>query len=283
MKTILLTGASGFVGKQIFKALSGSKFRIVPVVRTGNESSFQNQPNVDRIVCSQDIFQETANWWAEQCKDIDVVIHAAWYAEPGNYLQSSKNMDCLVGSLSLANGAAIGGGKRFVGIGTCFEYDLSAGVLSKDTPLNPLTPYAGAKAALYMGLSQWLPEQSVEFAWCRLFYLFGEGEDERRLVPYLHKQLAKTETVELTNGKQIRDFLDVSEAGRVIAEVAAGEQHGPINVCSGEPITVRQLAEQIADTYGRRDLLKFGSRPDNLVDPPCVLGIPNHRSVEKTL
>jgi len=283
MKTILLTGASGFVGKQIFKALSASNFRIVPVVRTGKESSFQSQSKVDRIVCSSDIFQESTDWWAEQCEGIDVVIHAAWYAEPRKYLQSSKNMDCLVGSLNFARGAVIAGVKRFVGIGTCFEYDLSAGVLSKDSPLNPLTPYASTKVALYMALSHWLPEKSVEFAWCRLFYLYGEGEDERRLVPYLHKQLVKGEEVELTSGKQIRDFLDVSEAGRVIAEVAAGEQHGPINVCSGEPITVRQLAEQIGDTYGRRDLLKFGSRPDNLVDPPCVLGIPNHRSVEKTL
>ena len=281
MKTILLTGATGFVGKQIFEALSKSNVRIVPVVRTGKESSFQNYPNIDRIVCSPDIFQESADWWVKKCKDIDVVIHAAWYAEPGKYLQSSKNIDCLVGSFNLAKCAARADVKRFVGIGTCFEYDLSAGVLSTDTSLNPLTPYAGAKAALYMGLSQWLPEQSVEFAWCRLFYLYGEGEDERRLVPYIHKQLAKGEAAELTSGKQVRDFLDVSEAGRIIAELALREQHGPINVCSGVPVTVRQLAEKIADTYGRRDLLKFGARPDNLVDPPCVLGIPNHGVVGK--
>lgn len=283
MTTVLLTGANGFVGTQIFRALTVLGARIIPVVRSGKESSIQTFDNVGRVVSSPDIFHESVEWWAEQCDRVDIVIHAAWYAEPGKYLQSSKNMDCLVGSLNLAKGAAIAGVKRFVGIGTCFEYDLSAGVLSIDTPLNPLTPYAGAKAALYMGLSHWLPEQSVEFAWCRLFYLYGEGEDERKLVPYLHKQLVKGEAVELTSGNQIRDFLDVFEAGRIIAEVAAGEQHGAINVCSGEPITVRQLAEQIADTYGRRDLLKFGSRPDNLVDPPCVLGIPNHRSVEKTL
>lgn len=273
MKTVLLTGATGFVGKQIFKALSKTKNQIVPVVRTGKESLFHNQPNIGRIVCTPDIFQESTDWWAEQCKGIDVVIHAAWYAEPGKYLQSSKNIDCLIGSLNLAKGSTIAGVKRFVGIGTCFEYDLSIGVLSIGTPLNPSTPYASAKAALYMGLSEWLTEQSVEFAWCRLFYLYGEGEDERRLVPYLHKQLAKGEAVDLTSGKQIRDFLDVAKAGRMIAEIAMGDHSGAINICSGEPITVRQLAEQISDIYGRRDLLKFGARPDNLVDPPCVVGV----------
>lgn len=276
MKTVLLTGATGFVGKQIFKALTTHNIRIVPVVRSGKESLFQNQSNVGQIVSSPDIFQESANWWAEQSDGVDVIVHAAWFAEPGKYLQSSKNMDCLIGSLNLAKGAVQASVKRFVGVGTCFEYDLSTGVLSKDTPLDPLTPYAAAKAALYMGLSKWLLEQSVEFAWCRLFYLFGDGEDDRRLVPYVHKQISKGESVELTSGRQIRDFLDVSEAGRAIAEIALSDKQGPINVCSGVPVTVRQLAEQIADDYGRRDLLKFGVRPDNLVDPPCVLGVPNY-------
>jgi nucleoside-diphosphate-sugar epimerase len=275
MKTILLTGATGFVGKQIFNALGKSNVRIVPVVRAGKESSFQGQPNIDRVVCSPDIFQEGADWWAYQCEGIDIVIHAAWYAEPGKYLQSPKNMDCLIGSLNLAKGAVVAGVKRFVGIGTCFEYDLSAGVLSKDTPLNPLTPYAGAKAALYMGLSQWLLEQPVEFAWCRLFYLYGEGEDERRLVAYLHKQLAKGEPAELTGGEKIRDFLDVVLAGRRIANVAFSRKVGPVNICSGLGIDVRQLAEKIADEYGRRDLLRFGARMENFVDPPCVVGMPN--------
>lgn len=273
MKTILLTGATGFVGKQIFKALSVSCVRIVPVVRTGKESSFQNQPSVVRIVNSPDIFQESTDWWAEQCKDVDVVIHAAWYAEPGKYLQSSKNMDCLIGSLNLAKGAATAGIKRFVGVGTCFEYDLSTEKLSTHTPINPLTTYAGSKAALFMGLSQWLPEQSVEFAWCRLFYLYGEGEDERRIVPYLHKQLSLGEPVELTNGKQIRDFLNVAEAGRNISEIALSNKSGPVNICSGLPISIRQLAENIADIYGRRDLLKFGSRREDGFSPDCIVGV----------
>jgi dTDP-6-deoxy-L-talose 4-dehydrogenase (NAD+) len=124
-------------------------------------------------------------------------------------------------------------------------------------------------------LSQWLPLQSVEFAWCRLFYLHGEGEDERRLVPYLRKQLARGEPAELSHGTQIRDFLDVVDAARKIATVALGTLQGPLNICSGVPVTVRELALSIAAEYGRPDLLNFGSRPDNLVDPPRVVGVPS--------
>ena len=59
----------------------------------------------------------------------------------------------------------------------------------------------------------------------------------------------------------------------MIVDVALGSRKGPVNICSGKPITVRELAERIADEFGRRDLLRFGARPDNPVDPPCVVGV----------
>ncbi|GAC1610382.1 MAG: hypothetical protein NVS3B3_19030 [Aquirhabdus sp.] len=243
------------------------------VVREAKQEQLAGLENVETLVTTSDLFAESVDWWGEACKGVDTIIHIAWYAEPGKYLQSVKNLDCLTGTLHLAKGAAQAGVRRFIGIGTCFEYDLTGGMLSVETPLRPLTPYAGAKAAAFMALSQWLPEQGVEFAWCRLFYLHGEGEDERRLVPYLRTRLGAGEPAELTSGKQIRDFLDVSEAGRMIVDAALSDAQGPINICSGVPITVRQLAEKIADEYGCRSLLKFGVRPDNLIDPRCVVGV----------
>ena len=175
MRKVLLTGASGFVGTQIFNFLAKEDVLVIPVVRSGKESRFENYSNILSVVSSADIFNESSNWWAKQCLDVDTVIHCAWYAEPGKYLHSSKNINCLIGSLNLAKGLIQAGVRKFIGLGTCFEYDLSCNVLSIDTPLKPTSPYAGAKSALYETLSNWLPEKSVEFAWCRLFYLFGEG------------------------------------------------------------------------------------------------------------
>lgn len=270
--TIMLTGATGFVGRQVLRALADRGARVRPVVRKGKEERLAGAAGLERVVVTPDLFAESAGWWSAACAGVDTVIHAAWYSEPGKYLQSVANVDCLSGTLHLAKGAADAGVRRWVGVGTCFEYDVGAGVLSVDTPLMPLTPYAWAKAASFVALSRWLPEHGVEFAWCRLFYLYGEGEDARRLVPYLRQRLSSGEPAELTHGNQIRDFLDVRDAGVMIAEAALGAVQGPVNVCSGRPVTVRQLAETIADEYGRRDLLRFGARRDNLVDPPCVVG-----------
>lgn len=271
--TVFLTGATGFVGGQILRDLGERGVDVRVVVRAGRESHFEKD-HAATVTVTPDLFAESAEWWASALEGVDTVIHAAWYAEPGLYLDSPRNLDCLRGTLALAQGAISAGVRRFVGVGTCFEYALGGADLTIGTPLAPTTPYAAAKAAAFTALSQILPAHGISFAWCRLFYLYGEGEDPRRFLPFLHARLAAGEVAELTTGTQIRDFLDVALAGQMIAGVAVGDGEGAINVCSGRPVTIRQMAEGVADVYGRRDLLRFGARPDNAVDPERVVGVP---------
>ncbi|MBH0189867.1 MAG: NAD(P)-dependent oxidoreductase [Nitrospira sp.] len=271
--TVLVTGATGFVGRQVLRTLANQGLPTRVVIRDGTEARLEALQGIDRVITTADLFTEDAQWWANVCDGIDTIIHAAWYAEPGKYLHSPKNMDCVLGTLYMARGAAMAGVRRVVGLGTCLEYDVRQGLLTVETPLNPSTPYAGAKAAAYTALASWLPTQGVEFAWCRLFYLYGEGENERRLVPYLRAKLEVGEPAELTSGNQIRDFLDVREAGRMIVSVALGARQGAVNICSGVPITVRDFAHTIAEELGKRDLVRFAASSQTALDPSCVVGV----------
>ncbi len=277
-REVLVTGATGFVGKQIVRALARHDVEITVVERTGKAFDPDALPKIKRVIPTTDLFREPPEWWSEQLQGIDTVVHSAWYVESGKYLLSPKNLDCLSGTLNLARGAAQAGVRRIVGIGTCLECDLTQGEVWEDTAMNPLTPYAAAKAATYIALSQWLPTQAIAFAWCRLFYLYGEGEDERRLVPYLHAKLSVGQRAELSSGNQVRDYLDVAVAGEMIADVALQPEQGVVNICSGVPVTVRQLAERIADQYGRRDLLAFAARPENPEEPAYIVGRRNSRT-----
>lgn len=274
-RRILLTGATGFVGRQVLKVLLERECVIKCVVRSGRDVDLPVSPKIMPPVFTKDLFQESVCWWKDVLQVIDTIVHVAWYAEPGKYQLSMKNLDCLAGTLVMAQAAAEVGVRRFVGVGTCFEYQHSIAKLSVDSPLGPTSPYAAAKVSTYLSLSNCLPMHGVEFAWCRLFYLYGEDEDSRRLVPSIRKALSHGQEVALTSGTQVRDFLDVQEAGKCIAKVVMGSHTGPLNICSGQPVTVRELAESIADEYGRRDLLKFGARAENPVDPAFVVGIPS--------
>ncbi len=271
-KKVLLTGATGFVGRKIYKNLLKQEVDIRIVARRTSINKISDLDPTTEILFTDDLFAESFEWWSLALNNIDLVIHAAWYAEPGLYLESEKNNDCLIGTLVMAKAAVKARVKRFVGIGSCFEYDLNYGILSTKTPLNPITLYARAKVAAFQVLSAYFLLNKTSFAWCRLFYLFGEGEDPRRLVPYLHLQLSQGKIAELSAGDQIRDYLNVEEAGRMNVFEAFGEKSGPINICSCVPQKIRDMAEKIAQKYERLDLLKFGVRKDNITDPPVVLG-----------
>lgn len=282
MTRVLLTGANGFVGRQVLRSLYRQGAEVVAVLREGAPAP----DGPADILRTKDLFAESVAFWERSCRDIDAIAHVAWYAEPGKYLHSRLNFDCLEGTLRLAKAAVNAGVSRFVGVGTCVEYDLGTPAvarrepLSVQAPLRPTTPYGAAKAAAWLALSQALPGNGVAFAWCRLFYLFGEGEDPRRLVPYLHDRLSRGETAELSSGNQIRDFMDVRDAGHQIAQTVLGTAEGALNICSGIPTTVMELATRIASEYRRPDLIRPGARPDNPDDPPFVLGVPSLPRVE---
>lgn len=272
---VLVTGGTGFVGRKIVDFLLAQNMQVVLVVRdlTSIPDAWSDQ--LSELICTADIFQETVQWWETVCCDVDIIIHAAWYAEPGEYLRSKNNIDCLKGSINLASGAVLAGVRRFIGIGTCFEYAMSEDPISVSHRKEPETLYAASKLSLYYMLNELFKFEEVEFAWCRLFYLFGEGENPKRFVPYLTNKLAAGQPAKLTSGLQVRDYMNVSEAAKIICSIAIGSATGPVNVCSGAPVTIRQFAEHIADQYGRRDLLLFGEREDNHLDPPSVVGVPN--------
>jgi nucleoside-diphosphate-sugar epimerase len=271
--TVTLTGATGFVGRQILRNLLERGCSVRVLVRDPSRLHIEAGGALE-VVQTPDLFTQETRRLQTLVDGTETLVHAAWFAELGEHYTSPLNLACLTGTLNLASAFAVVGGKRFVGIGTYAEYDASAGLVTTDTPLAPNNLYSACKASVFQVLRHFLPAEGVSFAWCRIFSLYGEGADERGLVAYIRKQLAAEEEVLLTRGEQVRDFLDVQEAAGMIADVALGQWQGAVDICSGEGLSVRQLAERIADEYGRRHLLRFGARPENIFfDPPRVVGV----------
>ena len=260
---------------KILRELANRGALVTPIVRTGTEYLVKEFKNISKIISVDDVFKENSDWWAEISSDADIFIHAAWYTKTSDYLFSKKNIDCQLGTLNIAKGVIQSGIKKFVGIGTCFEYDFASDFISVDTPLKPSSRYASAKADTYLTLLKMLQDEKIDFAWCRLFYLYGENENESRLYSYILSQIKQGKKIELTSGEQIRDFLHVSTAAEHIVTVALSNMVGPINICSGIPITVREFAMNIADRFGARSLLDFGTKVNKFTDPPRIVGMPS--------
>ncbi len=274
MQNFLITGATGFVGTQILKHLDQKNVKIKVIARPNSDNLFSKYKNITEVISTEDFFLETNDWYEKACEGIDIIIHCAWYATPGKYLHSSLNETCYMGTMNFAQSASDAGIKKFIGIGSCFEYELMTNKkIDIDQPLNPLTKYARAKVETFNSLTLLFKKEKVNFIWARLFYLYGEGEDRRRLIPVLREKLTAGKKVALTKGNEIRDYMDVEEAGRVITELALSDRLGPFNVCSGQGVSIKELAKNIAKDYDADYLLDFGSYQGSEKEPPYIVGL----------
>ena len=183
--------------------------------------------------------------------EADIGIHLAWYVEPGKYLESPLNDKCRDDSLALIKSKSC---RRWVVAGTCFEEQA-------------LTRYARSKRDLYLALEK----LGIELAWTRLFHLYGPREHPQRFVPVVINSLLDGRPAPLTDGSEVRDFLHVEDVADSIVAVALSKMTGIVNIGSGVPVTIRQVATQIAGVIGRPDLLQFGAYRPPVSDEPALV------------
>ncbi len=205
----------------------------------------------------------------------DVVFHLAAYGVAPADRNPRLTFDVNVaGTDAIVHMAAETGAKSVVYLGSCSEYrDPASGQLvEEDAPIGGGRLYGGSKAAAGLWGQALAAQLGIGFQWLRLFNVFGPGEAASRLIPVLISRLKADETVALSPGEQVRDFLYIDDAVTGIlraAEASLQGRHGPFNLCSGKPVMVKEIALAVADAMGKpHDLLGFGDlnyRPDDIL------------------
>lgn len=253
MSRVLVTGATGFIGRHVVEPLreAGHDVRAVG----SGDADLLDPRATERLV--------------EEAR-ADVLVHLAWYAEPGAFWTSDENLRWVGASLGLLHAFAAAGGRRAVVAGTCAEYDWSHALLSeRETPLAPSTLYGECKHALHRIAERW---GGLSLAWGRVFFLYGPGEHPARLVSSVAGALARGEPAPCSSGEQVRDFLHVADVGRAFAALAGSEVEGPVNVASGEGVSVRDVVTTLGELAGRPELIQLGALPQRSGEPPELVG-----------
>lgn len=237
---IAVTGAGGFIGRHVLAELSGRQHEVVAVIRKASESS--QRPSFCTPV-HFDIAEADAKSYDDLGRP-DVLIHLAWGGLPNYRSPHHFEQELPMQYRFLRTIAQSGLSSLFVA-GTCFEYGMQSGQLHENMPAQPDNPYAFAKDALCRQLIFLQNNLSFSMSWGRLFYLYGEGQAENSLYSQLRSAVQRGDDVfNMSGGEQLRDYLTVTEVARYIVELALLDKDiGIVNICSGQPISIRKLVE----------------------------------------
>jgi nucleoside-diphosphate-sugar epimerase len=270
MKRLLITGASGFVGSHCLAPLLARGYE-VHAVSTGPHAP-AGAPSEVRWHQADLLDPRQAVGLVRRVRPTHL-LHLAWVVAPGTYRTSPLNWQWANASLTMLEAFAAHGGRRAVMGGSCAEYGSPPGVcVEHETPLCPRTLYGASKSALSLMLPVLARQVGVESAaWARMFYLYGPGEHPSRLVPSVIRALSQGEPMPCTHGEQVRDFLYVADAADALAAVLDSSVAGPVNVASGQPISLRTLLSSIGAQLGRPELLRFGERSAPPDEPPRLV------------
>ncbi len=271
MKKVLLTGATGLIGKEAIQPLLDAGFEVFALARKQGLAS-DSLTWVEADIFDFDKMKEVF----EKIKP-QYLLHFAWVAS-GDYLTSDVNYKLVDASFNMLKEFKKNGGGRAVFAGTCFEYEFKNEPLKEDGKLNPTTVYAKCKNDLRQKAQEFCLENDISFGWGRIFYVYGHGENEKRLTAHVINSLRENKEVLITAGPLLRDYMYTKDIAGAFVKFLDANVEGCVNICSGKPVSIEEYVRAIASKLGKEDLLVF---EDKIEGQPKLIAGCNTRLIEK--
>lgn len=268
---VLVTGATGFVGRHVVPRLLERGHTVTAVARENERArTFPWFKQVTFVACD---IHRVPDSLLKEFEQAEAVIHLAWPGLP-NYKGLFHFEENLPASYRFLKALVEAGIQHLLVTGTCFEYGLQSGCLAESLPTFPANPYGLAKDTLRKFLEALRQEYAFTLQWPRLFYMYGVGQNPSSLLAQLDRAIDSGKSqFNMSGGEQLRDYLPVEKvASHLVTLLEHPQCDGIVNICSGEPISVRRIVERHLAARGANICLNLGHYPYPDYEPMAFWG-----------
>lgn len=268
MKRVLITGGTGFIGREVLPFLLERGYEVHVAGRSPIPDGSPASSAVNYHRC--DLLRDGSEALLASIQPTHL-LHFAWYAEHGTFWWALENLDWVAASLRLARAFAAVGGIRAVFAGSCTEYDWRFHTLDEElTPLDPGTLYGSAKASLYRLLNSASERLGGSLAWGRIFFPYGPRDQPGRVLSTVIDKVSVGEVVACSEGSQARAFIYVEDVARAFVELLDSQVVGAVNIATEQVYTVREVVAIAAKMCGDESLVQYGARSPQPNEPPFI-------------
>lgn len=262
---ILVTGANGYIGRNVVKELCDLGFDVI-----ATDLSNDRIDKRAKFVLAN-IFENEDDWFSFFGHP-DVCLHLAW--RDGFNHNSEKHMGDLSAHFAFLTNLIIHGLPTVACMGTMHEIGYWVGAVDENTPCNPISQYGIAKNALRRALEQFCESKECAFIWLRAFYIYGDDCYGSSVFCKIRQFANEGKTVfPFTTGNNQCDFIHIKDFSYQIAKaITQNRVTGIINCCSGTPVELKEKVENYIKENNLKVKLDFGKYPQRPYDSPCIFG-----------
>lgn len=263
---LAVTGSNGYIGSHVVNELINRGHTVVATDIADNNINKKANIVLTNIFETKDIFEKLG------CPD--AVIHMAW--QNGFDHNNDSHITDIPKHWFFTKQLIDSGCKSLTVMGTMHEIGYHIGEINDDTPCNPMSLYGISKNSLRQMLLTYTSEKDISLKWLRAFYVTGDDTKNKSIfAKILEMASLGKKTFPFTTGENKYDFTDIYTLSKyIVATATQNTINGIINVCSGEPVSLKDKVEEFIKNNKLDIRPEYGVFPIRKYDSPCIYGNP---------
>ena len=233
MKKVVITGASGFIGKSLTAYFQRHGIPYMTISHNRLSASVLLEDVQAKLLGELKVFKP------------DTFIHLAWRVEANKWEFAESQREFINTTYRFLELLKECGIKQTIGIGSCLEYESSFLPISEHSPENRGLQYTLDKLTMKEVFDSHANTHGYINSWVRFFYIYGPNDVSDRLIPRVAQLTSQHEDVSLKNPFLNLDYLYIEDAAEAVVTIARKRHGGTINVGSGISVTPREITDQI--------------------------------------